>query len=109
VGLYTELFYAIIPTLFLYLALFAELLSLHLVTVFYSCMNSIYNDADMSGGDIAQTIYILLALMLATCDTLSCFGVVSPSSTSNHQRQSTCFIVIISLGVRTCYIDTMTS
>jgi len=30
-GLYTELFYAIIPTLFLYM-LFADLLSLHLLT-----------------------------------------------------------------------------
>jgi len=39
VGLYTELFYAIIPTL--YLCLFADLLSLHLVNFLDSCIHSI--------------------------------------------------------------------
>jgi len=35
VGLYTELFYAIIPTLFLYICFFADLLSLHVVTLIF--------------------------------------------------------------------------
>jgi len=43
VGLYAELFYAIIP--YLVSMLFADLLSLHLVTFlmffFYSCVNSV--------------------------------------------------------------------
>ena len=49
--------------------------------------SNLANDVGMSGGDIAQTIFISLALLLATCDTLSCFGVVLKTGFSRQRFQ----------------------
>jgi len=53
----------------------------------YMKMSTSFSNVGMSGGDIAQTIFISLALLLATCDTLSCFGVLLKTGFSQQRFQ----------------------